>query len=360
MALIHNRKHDHLDSCATDDVNFKEKSTLFECVSFIHDALPDLSLDEIDTSASLLEHKIAAPLVIAAMTGGVDRAEAINRDLAKVAESRNIAFGFGSMRPLLRDSKAPGYNVRDVAPSIPILGNIGVVQAQSVPSERLREITDRAGCSALVIHLNPSMELIQAEGDRDFRGGLDTISRLVDDIRIPIIVKETGAGISRAVAQRLVSIGVRHIDTSGAGGTSWVGVETLRASEETKAFGKALWDWGIPTAACVMALQDLELEIIATGGVYSGLDVAKAIALGATAAGIARPILQAHHAAGIEGATAKIDEISAILRRVMLLTGSANLAALRDAPRLIEPTLARWNWTLRGLNNTGEPTERIV
>ena len=190
MALIHNRKHDHLDSCATDDVNFKEKTTLFECVSLVHNALPDLSFREIDTTTTLLGHQLAQPLVIAAMTGGVARAGAINRDLAKVAEAKNIAFGFGSMRPLLRDSKALGYNVRDVAPTIPIFGNIGVVQARNVTSDRLLDITDRTGCSALVIHLNPSMELIQAEGDRDFRGGLDTISRLVNDLKIPIIVKE--------------------------------------------------------------------------------------------------------------------------------------------------------------------------
>ena len=160
------------------------------------------------------------------------------------------------------------------------------------------------------------------------------------------------------MAERLISVGVRHVDTSGAGGTSWVGVEALRASEATLAFGNALWDWGIPTAACVMALQDLDLEIIATGGVYSGVDVAKASALGATAAGIARPMLQAYQAGGIDAASAKIDEVSAILRRVMLLTGSANLAQLRQSPRVIEPKLARWNWTLRGLNNTDDDKAR--
>jgi isopentenyl-diphosphate delta-isomerase len=191
------------------------------------------------------------------------------------------------------------------------------------------------------------MELVQPGGDRDFSGGLETIARLVRELPIPVVVKETGCGISRHVARRLVSIGVRHIDVSGAGGTSWVAVETKRADAagdaRARALGEALWDWGIPTAACVGAVAPLGLDtIVATGGVASGVDVARAVALGASAAGIARPALKALTAGGREAALALLDAVEAELRAVMLLTGSRDLAALRRAPRVLGSELSLW------------------
>jgi isopentenyl-diphosphate delta-isomerase len=191
------------------------------------------------------------------------------------------------------------------------------------------------------------MELVQPGGDRDFTGGLETIARLVRELPLPVVVKETGCGISRRVGQRLASVGVRHVDVSGAGGTSWVAVETKRAEAANdlaaRALGHALWDWGIPTAACVASLAPLSFDtIVATGGVGSGLDVARAIALGASAGGIARPALKALTAGGRDAALAFFDAVEAELRAVMLLTGSKDLAALRSAARVLGSELRLW------------------
>ena len=186
------------------------------------------------------------------------------------------------------------------------------------------------------------MEVIQAGGDDDFRGGLDTIARLLAELPVPVIVKETGCGLSRGVGQRLAALGVRHVDVSGAGGTSWVGVETLRARAATRTLGEAFWDWGIPTAASLAQLSGLDLEIIATGGVASGLDVARALALGATAAGMARPFLQAWAEGGRVAAAAQVEQVLTELRVACLLTGCATPADLRDSPIVVGPRLGRW------------------
>jgi isopentenyl-diphosphate delta-isomerase len=191
------------------------------------------------------------------------------------------------------------------------------------------------------------MELVQPGGDRDFRGGLETIARLVKELPFPVVVKETGCGLSRQVGRRLRGAGVAHVDVSGAGGTSWVAVETKRAEaakdERSRALGEALWDWGIPTAASVALVSPLGFDtVIATGGVMSGLDVARAIALGASAAGIARPALKALTAGGRAGALAFLDAVESELRAIMLLTGSKDLAALRSAPRIVGGELRIW------------------
>ena len=348
MTTIGQRKADHLALCATDEVAFRGTTTLLEQVRFVHDALPDLDTDAIDLSVTVLGKKLAAPIVIAAMTGGTEEAQRVNHELAKIAGERGLGFGLGSqramhVRPLTKDT----YRVRDVAPNTLVLGNVGVVQAREMSTSDVQALVDGVGADALCIHLNPAMELVQPGGDRDFRGGLDTIARLVKELSCPVVVKETGCGISRAVAKRLVGIGVRHIDVSGAGGTSWVGVETKRAESvddrAAHALGMALWDWGVPTAASVALVAPLGLEtIIATGGVFTGLDVARTIALGASVAGIARPMLKALTAGGREGALAFLDTVLAELRAVMLLTGSGNVAALKKAPRILGSELRTW------------------
>jgi isopentenyl-diphosphate delta-isomerase len=196
------------------------------------------------------------------------------------------------------------------------------------------------------------MELVQPGGDRDFSQGLRTIARLVRDLGVPVIVKETGCGISPGVGQRLRDVGVEHLDVSGAGGTSWVGVETKRASAagnaSARALGEALWDWGIPTAASVALLAPQGFEtLVATGGIATGLDAAKAIALGATAVGIARPVLRAFARSGRAGAMELLDGIESELRAAMLLTASRNVAALRRTPRVLVGELATWVQGLR-------------
>lgn len=336
------RKADHLDLCATDDVAFRAKTTLLEQVQLVHDALPELAVAEVDGTTELVGRMLCAPLVIAAMTGGVDRAERVNRDLASVAEELGIAFGFGSMRPLLEDGIATGYRVRDVAPHAVILGNIGVVQAGRATSQALADMVGTTGCDALCVHLNPAMEVIQPGGDDDFRGGLDTLQRLVEDLDVPVVAKETGCGLSRSVGRRLVDAGVRWVDVSGAGGTSWVGVETLRARAATARLGALYWDWGIPTAASVAQLSGLGLGVVATGGLRTGLDVARALALGARCGGIARPLLQAWDAGGRDGARSEAAAVVDEIRLALLLTGSRTPAALRERPVVLGPDLLRW------------------
>ena len=348
MSTIGQRKADHLALCATDEVAFRDKTTLFEQVRFVHDALPDLDAGALDTSCRVLGKALRAPLLIAAMTGGTEEASRINRELAAIAEERGLGFGLGSQRAMhLRSETTASYAVRDVAPTTLVLGNLGVVQAREMSTAEIEALARGIGADALCIHLNPAMELVQPGGDRDFRGGLDTIARLVRELPLPVVVKETGCGLSRGVGERLVSVGVRHVDTSGAGGTSWVAVETKRAEaaqdHASRALGEALWDWGIPTAASVGMLAPLGFTtIVATGGVATGLDVARALALGASAAGIARPMLKALKAGGRDAALALLDGILAELRAVMLLTGSADVAALRKAPRLLGAELRLW------------------
>jgi isopentenyl-diphosphate delta-isomerase len=356
---IGQRKRDHIMLCATGDVGFRTQGPLFDQVRLVHDALPDLHADAIDTSVTLFGKTLRAPLVIAAMTGGTEEAGRINRELAGLAEERGIAFGLGSQRAMHVKQGVRAveetYRVRDVAKTTVVLGNVGVVQAREMSTAEVRALADEVGADALCVHLNPAMELVQPGGDRDFRRGLETIARLVSELgrpggggrALPIVVKETGCGIAPRVAARLAGVGVAHIDVSGAGGTSWVGVEAERAAEQGdargRALGEAFWDWGIPTAASVALVAPLKLEtVIATGGIGSGLDVAKAIALGADAAGIARPLLKALVSGGRAKAAELLDAVLAELRAAMLLTGSANLAALRRAPRVLGGDL--WSW----------------
>jgi isopentenyl-diphosphate delta-isomerase len=346
---IGQRKADHLALCSTDEVAFREKTALFEQVRLVHDALPDLDVGRLDPSAVILGKRLRFPIVIAAMTGGTEEAARVNRELSTIAEERGYGFGLGSQRAMhVRTETRATYAVRESAPTTLVLGNIGVVQARAMKTEEVLTLARGVGADALCVHLNPAMELVQPGGDRDFTGGLATIERLVRELPLPVVVKETGCGLSRRVATRLVGAGVRHVDVSGAGGTSWVAVETKRAEAAedagARALGEALWDWGIPTAASVGALAPLpELEtIIATGGVATGLDVARAVALGAHAAGIARPALKALVAGGRAQATAFFEGIEAELRAIMLLTGSADLAALRRAPRILGSELRAW------------------
>ncbi len=345
---ISDRKADHIELCAKEDVGFHAASTLFGCVRLVHDALPDMKLSEVDTSATVFGKTLRVPLVIAAMTGGTEQAERINRDLASIAEERGYGFGLGSQRAMhLRPATASTYKVREVAPTALVLGNVGVVQARGMNTSEVRVLIDEAGADALCVHLNPAMELVQPGGDRDFSQGLSTIERLVDSLAVPVVVKETGCGLSPSVARRLREAGVQHVDVSGAGGTSWVGVETLRADAagdaRSRDLGKSLWDWGIPTAASVALVAPLGFAtVVATGGVASGTDVAKAIALGAHAAGLARPVLKALMSGGRAAAIELLEGIEAELRAVMMLTGSRDLGMLRRTPRVVTGDLRHW------------------
>ena len=339
---IRSRKADHIALCETDDVAFQQKTTLFEQVQLIHDALPELHVDDVDIRVEYAGKTLQAPLVIAAMTGGVEEAGPINRSLAGLAEELGIGFGFGSQRPLLQNGITDGYQVRDVAPTALILGNIGIVQARESSTEALRAMVDTTQADALCVHLNPAMEVIQPEGDTDFRGGIETLDRLHRELGVPVVVKETGCGLSRQVGERVASLGIEWADCSGAGGTSWVGVETLRARAKTQALGERFWDWGIPTAASVAQLSGTGLGVCATGGIQNGLDIAKALALGARCGGMARPVLQAFSSGGTDAARTLLQGVIDEIRLACLLTGSRTPAELAKKPLRIGPSLRSW------------------
>lgn len=340
---ISQRKKDHLALCAGDKVGFREKTTLLEQVELIHCALPEMHADAVDSRVELLGKTLAAPVVISAMTGGTDEAARINQDLAQVADELGLAIGLGSQRAMFeRPHTAWTFQVRERAPNVLLFGNLGLVQARKMTTAEIRQLCADVGADALCIHLNPAMEIVQPGGDRDFAGGLDVFRRLVAELGIPVIAKETGSGVSRTVAQAIRTTGVEHFDVSGAGGTSWVAVEAHRAEPDQKALAEELWDWGIPTAASLLQLRGLGLKVIATGGLRTGSDVAKAVALGAAAGGLAAQVLKAHRAGGIDGARSFLERVVTTVRAIMLLTGSRSVADLQQAPTILGPQLAAW------------------
>ncbi len=345
MTGIESRKQDHLELTARGDVGFRAQGTLLSDVQLVHDALPELHLDEVDLSCTVMGKRLRAPIVIAAMTGGTDHAGQINRDLARIAEARGYAMGFGSQRPMLKnDAAVHSYTVRDVAPTALLLGNVGAVQAAALEPDAVLRLVNAVGADALCVHLNPAMEVVQPEGDKDFRGCLPQIARLVAELPVPIVAKETGCGISLAVARRLAAAGVEHVDVSGAGGTSWVGVETLRAQGEGRALGELFWDWGIPTAASVLAVHRVGFRtVFATGGLKTGLDVARAIVLGATVGGLARPVIQAYYEGGTGAVERYLEQVERELRTAMLLVGAGNLAQLQKVQRFVRGSLREWD-----------------
>jgi isopentenyl-diphosphate delta-isomerase len=340
---ISERKRSHLDLCERGEVEYSGKTTLLEEVDLVHNALPELAVDEVSTAVGFLGKRLAAPLLITGMTGGTEEARAINQALASVAEAHGIALGVGSQRAMQRAPElAYTFEVRRYAPTTLVLANLGLVQAVALSTAEVERLARAVGADAVCIHLNPAQELVQVGGDRDFRGGLEALARLTHELPLPVIVKETGCGLAREVGERLVAAGVRFADVSGAGGTSWVKVETLRAGSGERALGTEFADWGIPTAAALLELRGLDLELIASGGVRSGLDVAKAIALGARLAGVALPVFRAYREGGTAAAGELIDRLVAGLRMAMVLTGSHDLDTLRRAPVVLGSRLKDW------------------
>jgi len=352
------RKREHIDIVLNHDVVFKNKTNGFEEWEFVHNALPELNFSEIDTSTVFLGKSLSLPLMISCMTGGYRGAESINRQLAEVCEEKRIAMGVGSQRQAMEDKTFhKSFSiVREVAPTIPVIGNIGGAevarqfgeQAGKPNFDQLREVIYLIRADALTIHLNPVQELLQLEGSPNFRGVLRGIERLVRELDVPIIVKEVGAGISAEVAKRLIDVGVRIIDVAGAGGTSWAGVEILRR-RDGEGLIKQFWDWGIPTAKALLQLVPLKrsiksnnvkrgtsskrqvqgLFVIASGGIQDGVEVAKSLALGADLAASARAMLKALHDGGKKNLVQKVEEWERELRSVMFLVGAKNIQALK-------------------------------
>lgn len=353
-ANISERKLDHLELCADEDVEYRGKTTLLDEVELLHDSLPELSVDNIDLSVDVMGKELDAPLLITGMTGGADQALEINQILATVAEELGIAFGVGSQRAMLQHPElAETYQIREQAPSTLIFGNIGAVQAVDLSVSEAEDLVGIIGADALCIHMNPGQEMIQPEGDRDFRGCVDAISRLADELNVPVVAKETGCGLSPRTLQKLQDAGVEWVDTSGAGGTTWVGVEALRAPAEEKDVGEIFWDWGVPTAASIVYARQKGFKIVGSGGLRSGLDAARAIALGANLAGMALPWLRSAFNGGEDASMAFGRTTLRAMRVACLLTGSPTIDALGSAPKILGARLQHWINGARSLPNRG-------
>jgi isopentenyl-diphosphate delta-isomerase len=344
---IGSRKSDHLALAISGDVGFR-RTTLLEQVTLVHCAIPELSYDALKLDTIVANQRLKSPIMISAMTGGTLSTGEVNRQLARVAEEGGYAIGLGSQRAMIATGKldkhiGASYQLREEAPTIPIFGNLGVVQAAQMPTALVEEMISFVGATALCLHMNPAQELMQPEGDRDFRGCLDGVARLCLELSVPVVVKETGCGISREVASMLVSRGVEHLDIAGGGGTSWVGVEARRRKEGVASTGDLYWDWGVPTAASLLLVKDQGLKsVIASGGIKSGLDIARAISLGAHAAGIARPVLQALAHGGHSGALSFLKEVEDQLKMAMVLTGSKDIQCLRKSRHHLGIELRGW------------------
>ena len=316
-----------------------------------HNALPELDFSEVDPSVTFLGKRLAAPLMITGMTGGFPDARQINDRLARAAAKVGVAMGVGSERAAILKGQYPESYACVAHHPVPLkLSNIGAPQiVPQGPGDRVigpddvRAAMELIGAHVLAIHLNFLQEMVQPEGDRKARGCLPAIGNLA--ARFPVLVKETGAGLSRSVADRLKAVGVAALDVSGTGGTSFAAVEHYRAkaqgAQREARLGKTFWDWGIPSPVSVQAVRPVGLPVVASGGIRSGLDVARAIALGASAAGTAGGVLKAA-SLSYEATVDELEQIVYELKVAMFLTGSRTISELARAPHVITGETREW------------------
>ncbi|WP_414162904.1 type 2 isopentenyl-diphosphate Delta-isomerase [Superficieibacter sp. BNK-5] len=330
------RKNDHLDIVFHPTAAVRKCTTGFEQWRFDHCALPELNLDDIDLRTPLFGKTLSAPLLIGSMTGGASRAAEINRHLAQAAQTLGLAMGVGSQRVALESDVNSGLTreLRKFAPDIVLLANLGAAQiASRKGQDYARRAVEMIDADALIVHLNPLQEALQRNGDRDWRGVLNAIEETVKALPVPVIVKEVGAGVSVGVARRLLETGIAMLDVAGAGGTSWAAVEGERATTaHDRTVAMAFADWGIPTAQALHELHQAlpQAQLIASGGIVDGIDVAKALRLGASIVSQAAGVL----GSATSSAQAVVDHFQIIidqLRIACFCTGSASLEQLRQA-----------------------------
>ncbi|RJS70209.1 type 2 isopentenyl-diphosphate Delta-isomerase [Candidatus Bathyarchaeota archaeon] len=343
------RKADHIRISLEKDVQARKTTTCFEDIHLIHKALPEINKQEINLSTEVFNHKFSAPLIVGAITGGTPEATRINAAIAEAVEELGLGMGVGSQRAAIEDKKLEKtFTIaRKKAPNAFLIANIGGVQL--VNGYSIKEVEKAVAmieADAIAIHLNPLQEAIQPEGQTNFRGILEKISEIAEKIDKPLIVKETGAGIAAEEAKKLETVGVNGIDVSGAGGTSFAAVEYYRVKGPKNSFqrrlGDVFWDWGIPTAISVVEVsQSVKIPVIASGGVRDGVDMAKALALGANLTSLSQPILQA----AVKGARETKNVLSLLieeLRNAMFLVGANSVQELHKVPLVITGKTAEW------------------
>lgn len=334
MSEVEQRKIEHVEIVARDAAMDRQKS-YFDAIRLTHRALPELSLAEVDPSVVWFGKRLRFPFLISSMTGGRGKLiHQINHNLACAAEAEGVAMGVGSQRVMLLDPAArASFELRAVAPNALLFANLGAVQLnEGVGLDQIGDAMGALDADALILHLNPLQEAIQPEGDIHFGGLCEKIGEVVRALDRPVIVKEVGAGLSRADAERLVAAGVQTIDVAGTGGTSWSRIEAARSADPS--LGACFQDWGIPTPDALRALADLKVRRIASGGIRTGIDMVKAMVLGASLCGMARPLL--------EPAMDSVEAVRALIRRrrrefvtAMFLLGAKNVDSLRGRKELL-------------------------
>ncbi|OPY29724.1 MAG: Isopentenyl-diphosphate delta-isomerase [Methanobacterium sp. PtaU1.Bin242] len=341
--MISDRKLEHLKLCIHSDVEYRRK-TGYEEIELIHKALPQINKEKINIKTEFLQKKLDAPIIITGITGGHPASLAVNRELARAAEELQIGMGVGSQRAAVENPELEStYTVvREEAPSTFIIGNIGAPQIEY--AEKAAAMMD---LDAMAIHLNPLQEAIQPEGDVNATEYLQFIKKTSQTLDIPVIVKETGAGIKREDSIAIEEAGAAAIDVAGAGGTSWAAVETYRSKD--RSMGELFWDWGIPTAVSTAEVsQSIKIPVISSGGIRTGLDAAKALALGAETVGIALPLLKEAYQ-GHEAVVLKLQKFMEELKIAMYLVGASSISDLRKCDMVIMGKTREW-LTERGIN----------
>jgi isopentenyl-diphosphate delta-isomerase len=349
------RKIEHIRISLNRNVQARNVTTGLEDIHFVHKALPEVDKSKMNLSTTVFNHKFAAPVIVGAITGGAQEATRINATIAEAVETLGLAMGVGSQRAAIEDRRlGKTFSVaRKKAPTAFLIANIGGVQlVNGYGLKEAEKAVRMIQADAIAIHLNSLQEAAQPEGQTNFQGVLGKISELAAALDKPVIAKETGAGIAAEEAEKLENAGAKGIDVSGAGGTSFAAVEYYRARKRNsfqRRLGDVFWDWGIPTATSIIEVsQSVNIPVIASGGIRDGVDIAKALALGASLTSLSQPILQVAD----KGVKETVDALSVLieeLRNVMFLVGAGSIQDLRRTPLVIEGRTAEW-LRMRGFN----------
>lgn len=362
---IRKRKAEHIRISLNRNVQARKVTSGFQAIHFIHKALPEIDKQKIDLSTTFLNHKFAAPLIVGAITGGTVEATKINATVAQAVEELGLGMGVGSQRAAIEDRKLEKtFSIaRKKAPTAFLIANIGAVQLiHGYGLKEVKKAIKIIEADAIAIHLNPLQEAVQKEGQINFKGVLEKISEIAKELNVPVIAKETGAGIAAEEARKLEAVGVRGIDISGAGGTSFAAVEYYRTKgQETglqRRLGTVFWDWGLPTAISLIEVsQTVSIPVIASGGIRSGVEMAKALALGASLTSLSQPVLQT----AVKGVKETKNVLSLLieeLRNSMFLVGANSVKALQKTPIVVTGKIAEWlkirGFDLEGYARRGE------
>ncbi len=350
------RKSDHIRICLSEKAQAKKATTGFEDIHFVHRALPEVDKQKISLATTVFDHKFSAPLIVGAITGGTSEAEKINANIAQAVENLGLGMGVGSQRVAIENKKVEKtFSVaRKKAPNAFLIANMGGVQlVHGYGLKEIKKAMEMIDADALAIHLNALQEAVQPEGQTNFQGVLAKIGEVAGELDKPVIVKETGCGISAEDAKKLESYGVKGIDIGGLGGTSFAAVEYYRANgkegSKQRSLGEVFWDWGIPTAISIVeATQVAKIPVIASGGIRDGVDAAKALALGACLTSLSQPILEAA-VTGVKETEDTLSLLTEELRNVMFLVGAEKVEQLTRTPIVIAGEIAEWLKT-RGFN----------